>query len=239
MRVSIHQPTYFPWLGLLDKIAKSDLFIVLNDVQANKKSNQFRNEFFCEGKARLLTLPVDYKLGKKINELKFTTDSWRYDHPNILKNYYMKAPFFSREFEEVESLYHQYYNRPVDFVVATMLFAFNKLSIKVNLVFSEDLNVTGNKGEALIDICKKVNASKYISGLGGKNYLDEEILLKFKQENIELNWQRFNHPVYDQNPKFTFVEGLGFLDILFFTGTETAKKIFWNNMQTDDPASVN
>ena len=31
--VAMHQPHYFPWLGYLDKMVKTDEFVVLDEVQ--------------------------------------------------------------------------------------------------------------------------------------------------------------------------------------------------------------
>lgn len=43
MRVALHQPHYLPWLGLVDKIDRSDLFVVLDHVQYERKGWQNRN----------------------------------------------------------------------------------------------------------------------------------------------------------------------------------------------------
>jgi len=39
MIVSIHQPNYLPWMGLMHKILESDIFIVLDDVQFVRGKN--------------------------------------------------------------------------------------------------------------------------------------------------------------------------------------------------------
>ena len=44
MLVGIHQLHYLPWLRYFDKIARSDVFIVLDDIQFNKSGWQNRNK---------------------------------------------------------------------------------------------------------------------------------------------------------------------------------------------------
>ncbi|MFQ5693753.1 MAG: WbqC family protein, partial [Nitrospinota bacterium] len=43
MILAAHQPQYLPWLGYLDKVAKADVFLVLDDVQYKKNEWQNRN----------------------------------------------------------------------------------------------------------------------------------------------------------------------------------------------------
>ena len=37
MIIAVHQPQYLPWLGYFDKMARSDLFVFLDNVQYNKE----------------------------------------------------------------------------------------------------------------------------------------------------------------------------------------------------------
>ena len=43
MIVAAHQPHYLPWLGYLDKVAKSDVFVVMDDLQYEAQNFQNRN----------------------------------------------------------------------------------------------------------------------------------------------------------------------------------------------------
>ena len=46
MKVAIHQPEHFPYLGFFQKMKKSDLFIILDDVEfQGRRSFQVRNKF--------------------------------------------------------------------------------------------------------------------------------------------------------------------------------------------------
>ena len=45
MITAIHQPSYFPWLGWMDKINKCDQFILMDEVQLSDRAYQHRNLF--------------------------------------------------------------------------------------------------------------------------------------------------------------------------------------------------
>ena len=58
MIVAAHQPHFLPWLGYLDKLAKSDLFVVMDDLQYEKENFQNRNRLKLDRGAHWLTVPL-------------------------------------------------------------------------------------------------------------------------------------------------------------------------------------
>jgi hypothetical protein len=74
--------------------------------------------------------------------------------------------------------------------------------------FDKNLKATN----ALVAICKEVEADIYLSGPSGINYLE---LNKF--DGIEVIYHEFKHPIYRQ--QFSpFIEGMSALDYLFNEG---------------------
>ena len=231
MITSIHQPSFFPWLGLLDKIAKSSTFVLLNDVAANKSSYQYRNLFYCNGEAKFLSLPVNYKLGIKIVDLQFKNNTWRDEHINKVQNYYKKAPFYDEIFPFIKNLYLENENdSPFEFIKKSMILLLQLYGIKINIIESSDLNCKDKKGDLVLELCKKIGDDTYLSGKGALVYMNDEVVENFKQNNIQIKWHSFHHPKYLQFSKFEFVEGLSAVDLLFFKGLKEAKSIFWSNV---------
>ena len=97
MLVAIHQPHYLPWLRYFEKIARSDLFIVLDDVQYTKNGFQNRGKIKTAQGWIYLTVPVQKPLQRSIREIEIDPRSgWRDKHRRALEMSYGKAPFFAR-----------------------------------------------------------------------------------------------------------------------------------------------
>lgn len=234
MILTIHQPSYFPWLGLLDKIAKSDTFVLLDDVQVVKGTYQYRNIFNCNGEAKYLTLPINYYFGVTFNQLKFRNDAWIKDHLNKLHHYYFKAPYFAEVYEELINVFNSFRSKdPIDVLENSMSYCLDIFDVESTIIRSSAINYNGKKGEMVLDICKKTAASEYISGQGSFEYM-QELLPVFKRTGINIQWQSFTHPKYEQHHKYDFVNGLSALDLLFFCGYENAKEIFWTNLKHNE-----
>ena len=80
---------------------------------------------------------------------------------------------------------------------------------------SSELNIKSNGSERLLDICKQLNATTYVSGELGKNYLNEEI---FRNAGIEVKYENFQYPIYKQIHGKDFIPNLSIIDLLFNEG---------------------
>ena len=59
MIVAAHQPAYLPWLGYLDKLAKADMFVVMDDLQYEAQNFQNRNRLKLNHGPAWITVPLE------------------------------------------------------------------------------------------------------------------------------------------------------------------------------------
>lgn len=90
------------------------------------------------------------------------------------------------------------------------------LMITPSFVELSSLEINSRSSDLLIDICKSMSADTYLSGPGGKRYLDEK---KFSNAGIKLKFVTYNQKEYPQLWG-SFVPGLSIIDALFNCGTE-------------------
>nr|MBP6314455.1 WbqC family protein [Chitinophagaceae bacterium] len=225
MIAAIHQPNFIPWIGYFYKIAKSDIFILLDDVQYSKNSFINRNQIVTPQGANWVTLSVKQsgKFAQNINAV-ILADREK-NVSTILKSIegnYKKAPFFSEFFEIFKNdLLGSDNLSEINMAIIRSVCEF--LSIETQLKISSKLNVTGQSTMRLIDICKTVNSNEYLSGFGGNNY--QEVAL-FQEYNIKLSISDFQHPTYKQLWGKEFQPNMSILDFLFNCGREYCTHFF-------------
>jgi hypothetical protein len=93
------------------------------------------------------------------------------------------------------------------------------LNISTPVVLESELGINATSTDRIISICRKVGASVYFSGAGGKDYIDES---RFAAAGIELVYQHYSHPVYPQvyDP---FIPYMSAIDLLFNCGLDSLK----------------
>jgi len=222
--VSINQPAYLPWLGYFDRITKSDLHIVLDHVQFEKNSVVNRNKIKTPQGSLWLTVPVKTKgkFGRNpINELLIDNQTdWRKKHFKSLCQNYTKARHFQLFEPFFKEMYQRGWRKIIDLNMHFIRFVLTHLGIQTPLVFSSSLSPEKTKGELVLELCRRVGATHYISGAFGRNYLDLEC---FQQNGIEVAFQDFTHPHYEQLYE-SFKDRLSIADLLFNCG-ETSSDV--------------
>lgn len=222
MILSIHQPQYLPYLGFFDKISKSDVYVSLDTVQYLNRGFIHRNKIKTSPGCIWLTIPVTYKQGCLINEVEINNNiDWIEKHLKSLRLNYSKAPFFKEYWKELEAIYQNKCEKLSDFDEKLLSWILQKLGIRTKYLKLSELNIEGSGTLRVINLCKQLNCDTYLSGPGGKQYLEEEM---FKKEGIKLTYQEFEHPSYEQRFE-EFIPNLCILDLLFNYGKDSLKII--------------
>ena len=221
MILSVHQPQYLPWLGYFHKIAQSDCFVFLDNVQYKEREFQNRNKIRTQKGWAWLSVPVvsGEQRQQKINKVRIDNEMpWQRKHWGSLKTAYSSAVYFKEYAVFLEEVYSKKWEWFLDLNVHIISFILKELSITTPISFGSDLKITTTKTQRIIDICKKLNADTYLSGIGAKEYLEEGL---FEENGIALRYQDFQHPVYRQQfmaESKDFISHLSAVDLLFNQG---------------------
>jgi len=230
MIISVHQPQYIPWLGYFDKIAQSDKFVFLDNVQYKEREFQNRNKIRTKDGSTWLTVPVISKGEgrQKISEVKIDNGiAWQRKHLASLRTSYARAAYFKDYYSYFEEVLGRQWVYLKDLNIEIINFILKKLSIDTSIAFESDLDVVTMSTQRIIDICQKLKADAYLSGSGGKDYLEEELFLK---ADLKLIYQKFDHPRYQQCYE-PFEPYMSIIDLLFNYG-EGAKEILFPKKET-------
>ncbi len=220
--VAIHQPNFLPWLGFFDKLARADVFVLLDDVQFPRTSKGTwinRVKLLVAGRATWVTVPIVRSRGSTLPVREVQIDDsqpWRKKLLRTVELNYRRAPYFDEVFPLVEELVA----RPTD-----QLAAFNEANIRRlgeelgldsgKLVHSSEIETDAGGTELLVELTRGVGGIAYLSGgLAPEAYQDEAA---FAAAGVELVLQEFRHPTYPQ-PADEPVHGLSIVDALMNCG---------------------
>lgn len=228
MIVSIHQPNYFPWLGLLDKISKTDTFVLLDSVPLNDSAFQNRNLFLTsQNNVQYLTIPLQKKnhIAKPMHTLLFATNNWQKKHEGFIRANYGKHKFFDEVWQYINPVFNQKFSNFGELSEKIIKISLKLFNLQQTLLVSSKINLTPDlsKESLILDILLKLQADAYLSGEGAREYQVEQ---HFLDKEVALYYQEFTHPVYSQKHSKEFSKGLSCLDIAFNIGIEKCHKLF-------------
>jgi hypothetical protein len=216
-KVAVLQSNYIPWKGYFDIINSVDLFIFYDDVEFKKNDWRNRNKIKTTNGTKWLTIPCGRQNFKKIYEVEPINLSWQSQHWNLIKLHYSKSPYFNHYKKFFENMYlnqnWKNLSKLNQHLIKTISLEF--LNIKTQFDDSRNYDIKGKGMNRLINLLKKVNATKYISGPSAKAYISSN---RFLSEGIHLEWMNYNnYPEYSQlYPPFE--HAVSIIDLLFNTG---------------------
>ncbi len=224
--VAIHQPNFLPWLGFIDKFVRSDVFILLDDVQFPKKGGSWTNRvrLLVGGKPAWITVPIDrsYHGTRRIDEMVIKDQfDWRGKILGTIRMSYGRAPCFQEISPWLERLINHPTSSLAEFNVAALDSLVRGFGWRADkFVLGSSLGVTASATERLVELAKAVGGTTYLCGGGTDGYQEDDL---FPAAGIELEYQEFDHPDYPQFNTPELVPGLSVVDLLMNCGFAGAR----------------
>lgn len=198
MRVAIHQPEFAPWLGFFDKAARADHLLLLDDVQFRKNYFQNRNRVLGSAGPTWLTVPVKHSSDSRIDEVLIAHDvkpPWKARIAGILDDAYAAAEHRATTRAAFLGILEKASERLVDLNVAVLRWLMDAFDVRPRVSLASEYDVEGAKSDRVLELCRSVGATTYVSGVSGRGYLD---LAAFERAGIAVEFQEFHHPIYPQ-----------------------------------------
>lgn len=218
--VAVHQPNFFPWLGYFDKIAKSDIFVSLDDVQLPRGSSSWVNrvKLMIAGEPRWATAPLQrIRSDQRIDETLFDPAPWRRKLAASLRSSYRRAPFFDEAIALVEPLLLDPEPNVARYNFSATVTIAGALGIDTGKIRrSSEVEYEGSATDRLIALTLRFGGTAYMSGSGADGYQEPD---KFAEAGLELIERDYRHPHYPQPLQSgEFVAGLSTIDALMNVG---------------------
>jgi hypothetical protein len=221
-RVAILQSNYIPWKGYFDLINSVDEFVLYDTAQFTKNDWRNRNKIKTSKGPSWVTIPVRHNFGQSIEETAISDSGWAVAHWSTVSQTYAKAPCFKQYRDRIAGVYRAVANEPMLSVVNRRFLAeiCDILEIKTRITWSHDYRLADGQSERLVDLCRQLGATEYLSGPAAQAYLNEQL---FVESGIAVRYVDYGgYPEYRQlHPPFA--HGVSILDLLFNEGTNAPR----------------
>lgn len=219
--LSIMQPCFLPWCGYFFLILNSNIFVFLTQVQMNKRSWQTKNRILTKDKELYINIPISGPSRQNIYDAMINNNlKWRKKIINAISQNYSKHPYFYLIEEiiipliENKNIFYLY-----DLNCKLIIKICKKIGCYTNFKNDYDYQFNGIKSEKLKNICNYFESQNYISPLGSKEYVENELILK--NNNINVKYLYINDEIeYPQLNNKKFNDNLSILDAIANLGLD-------------------
>lgn len=221
--VACHQPNFLPWLGYFAKMARCDVFVLLDDVQftqgANRHNWTSRVRIGTSQGAQWLGIPVRRagEGAQPILDLRSDPNDkrWLTKMLSTLELAYRKMPHAADELPPLLDIIARHDGSVCETNIGLIDHVAQRLDLPARRVRSSTLNVAASSTDRLVELTLAQGGDAYLSGDGADDY---QVVERFQAAGIVLRKVGFQHPVYPQRKGQPFVPGLSVVDALCHVG---------------------
>lgn len=236
MIVAINQPCYLPWRGHFALMKTADVFVFYDDVQfTSNTSRSFfaRVQLKTAAGRRWLTVPVrkSGRFGQRIDEATIAGDGWAAAHCAAMREAFRGAPFAAHVEPVLAALAGGAWPRLAELTIATTLQVAALLGIERRTLRSSEMGIGGTGTARVLDVCKTLGATRYVTGHGALDYLEHEA---FDAAGIAVEYMDYDLSPYPQLHG-AFEPYVTALDLIANTGPDaggrvTSRTVPWREM---------
>lgn len=231
VRVVISQSMLFPWVGMLEQVRLSDVYVYYDDVQFSKGSFVNRVQIKAPEGLKWMSVPLPtLRLGQRIDEVAVPPCSqWREQHLTLLRRSLTAAPYFEDAIALVERVYEADYASIGDLSRASLMALVDYFELRAGKRFVNvaDLGVPGSSSDRVLEVVQAVGGTEYVTGHGARRYLDHE---RFEKSALHVRYMNYRRLAYPQQHG-EFVPFVSALDLVANCGRSGARYI---NSETID-----
>jgi hypothetical protein len=224
-KICIYQPNIFPPLHYFNRIMNSDVWVMLDDVQLNRKVGQTRFSLKVNDKEHTITVPLLGGNRVMINDAAIPYSHWTAKLQKTLEHAYGRSPFY----EIVRTVAIEYIElhrrKNTDFKPFCEQFSSDMLRVlgwQGDVISSTGLAEHLKASERMAEIAYLLKGTHYVCGNEGfQQYLN---LDHFQSRKLTIMVQEWKCPEYPQS-KGVFVQNLSILDLIANVGLDRAKEL--------------
>jgi hypothetical protein len=236
--VGCHQPNFLPWLGFFAKLARSNVFFLLDDVQftqgANKHNWTSRVRIGTVNGPLWLSQPVRRSGIGRQTIMQLQTDDqsrWLPKVLNTLQSAYCKAPHVDVCLPPLLRTLAKHRGSVCETNVKLIQDICTMLGLQTKIIRSSDRPVRGVATERLVNLTLSEQGTTYLSGDGADDY---QIIGQFEEAGIAFQKLGFHSRPYPQRRNSEFVPGLSIIDALCYVGVKGTLELLRESENTHD-----
>ncbi len=142
----------------------------------------------------MLSIPIQGPSLRPIVDAWFKDEYWKKDHLETIAQAYGNAPYFEHYFYRLKDIIYTHPHSLERLNVALTNQIAQWLDVRAGIIDSHDWHFNGDAVDKIIQMCKAVDADRYLSNEGAEEYLSPNEELRLQDAGIYHNWLVWKDP---------------------------------------------